>query len=118
MIFITSALPWFGRKKAPAKVATTTHGGDEPTRWQVVARNLTPLLATIIKGRLESQEIPAIIQHEAVGTVFGLTTGPLGWAAVLVPEALAEQALAILAEEVALDEDDFTDASGRSDILV
>ncbi|MDM8527798.1 DUF2007 domain-containing protein [Anaerolineales bacterium HSG24] len=93
--------PWLGGRKSEKtqpKTAETTHGGEEPTRWQVVATQLNPAEAMIIKARLESHEIPAIIKQEAIGSVLALTTGPLGWAEVLVPEEFAEQALTILAE--------------------
>jgi hypothetical protein len=63
----------------------------------------------VIKGRLESEGIPALVQQEAVGTVLGLTVGPLGSAKVLVPESLAEQALAILAETYETDEEETGD---------
>jgi hypothetical protein len=41
--------------------------------------------------------------------VLGLTVGPLGSARVLVPEPLAEQVLAILAETFDVDEEDDED---------
>lgn len=98
--------PWFKPKQAATSTETTS-GKDEATRWQIVATNLTPTEAILIKGRLESHDIPALIQQEAVGSLLGLTTGPLGWAAVAVPEEQVEPALAILAEvyEVEADPD-------------
>lgn len=95
--------PWLKRKQAAAASAETTQGKDEAARWQIVATNLTPTEAILIKGRLESHDIPAIIQQEAVGSLLGLTTGPLGWAAVAVPEERVEPALAILAEVYEID---------------
>ena len=74
----------------------TTQGGEEPIQWVVIGVNLLPAEAAIIKGRLESLEIPAVIQQESIGSVMGLTVGPLGSAKVLVPEPLLDQALAIL----------------------
>ncbi|MFQ5612810.1 MAG: putative signal transducing protein [Anaerolineae bacterium] len=96
-------LPWPGKRKAPPsgaaeQAAETTPGSREETPWVTVAANLGPSEAAIIKGRLESEEIPAIVQQESAGIVFGLTVGPMGFARVLVPEPLAEQALAILEE--------------------
>lgn len=107
---IIDALPWPGNKSAkpkPVRTAETTSGGRESVPWVVVAENLNPGEATIVKGRLESQDIPAVIQQEALGTVLALTVGPLGSARVLVPEPLANQALNILAETFELSEDDF-----------
>lgn len=93
------ALPWPNSDKANrAKTGETTSGGREAIPWIVVAANLNPGEAMVIKGRLESEDIPAIIQQEAVGTVLGLTVGPLGSAKVLVPEPLSGRAQSILAE--------------------
>jgi hypothetical protein len=76
----------------------TTPGSQQPVTWVEVAANLTPIEAVIIKGRLESMHIPALIQQESIGTIMGLTVGPLGSASLLVPEVMAETALAILAD--------------------
>jgi hypothetical protein len=54
------------------------------------------LLAILIKGRLEDQGIPAVIQHESVGSVYGLIVDGLGKQRILVPEELAAQAREIL----------------------
>ena len=56
----------------------TTPGGTEGTAWVVVVENVSPGEAAIIKGRLESETIPAVIQQEAMGSVLGLTVGPSG----------------------------------------
>jgi hypothetical protein len=107
---ISDALPWPGGKAAKpksAKTAETTSGGRESVPWVVVAENLNPGEAAIIKGRLESQDIPAVVQQEALGAVLALTVGPLGSARVLVPEPLAQQSLDILAETFDLNDDDF-----------
>jgi hypothetical protein len=100
---LADGLPWSGQDEK-ASSSETTPGRAESTQWVVVAANLNPAEAAVIKGRLESQNILAMIQQEAVGTVLGLTVGPLGTARVLVPEPLAEQALAILAETFEDDE--------------
>ena len=94
---IGNTLPW--PKSSAGRGATaaeTPKGGRESTPWVVVVENVSPGEAAVIKGRLESEEIPAVVQQEAIGSVFGLTVGPLGSANVLVPEPLAERALAIL----------------------
>ncbi len=96
---VGNTLPWFGQTENDREMASeTTPADDQPTRWVVVGANLNPGEAIIIKGRLESEDIPAVVQQEAMGTVLGLTVGPLGSAKVLVPEPLVERALAILAE--------------------
>jgi hypothetical protein len=100
-------LPWLGRgSREEATDAETTSGGEQPVRWVTVGVNLSPTEAIVIKGRLESEGIPAMVQQEAVGAVLGLTVGPLGSAKVLVPEPLAEQALALLAETYEVEEED------------
>lgn len=80
------------------QVNETAPGDQDPVPWVEVAANLSPAEAMIIKGRLESMNIPAIIQQESIGSVMGLTVGPLGSAKVLVPETLVETALAILSD--------------------
>jgi len=49
--------------------------------------------AHIIKGRLESVGIPALLKYEAIGRVYGLTVDGIGNVELLVPEDLKEQAL-------------------------
>lgn len=90
--------------KMQDQASETTPGGHVPARWAAVG-TFSPAEAAIIKGRLESQDIPAVIQQEAVGKVIGLTVGPLGSARVLVPESLLDQALAVLAETFEVEED-------------
>jgi hypothetical protein len=86
------------RQRSDSIAGETTPGSDEPVAWVAVAVNLAPIEAAIIKGRLESMHIPALVRQESIGAIMGLTVGPLGSAGVLVPEALAEKALAILAD--------------------
>lgn len=71
--------------------------------------------AQIVKGRLESEGIPAIIRGEAIGSIYGLTTGSLAATDVLVPAPLADQALDILNSAVEWDEDAFDDEEGAVD---
>jgi hypothetical protein len=59
------------------------------------------LLALLIKGRLENQGIPAVVQHESAGVVYGLTIDGWGAQHILVPEDLAEVARGILGEDAA-----------------
>ena len=53
--------------------------------------------AEIIKGRLESEGIPAILRYEAAGFIYGLTIDGLGQVEVQVPSSLAQRAKQILA---------------------
>ena len=52
--------------------------------------------AQIIKGRLESVDIPAVLRYESAGLVYGLTVDGLGQVEVQVPSSLAEEAKEIL----------------------
>lgn len=70
--------------------------------WE--AANL--LEAEIVKGRLESEGIPALIRGEAVGSIYGFTAGQLARADVMVPAPLAERAGEILAQEFEIEDDE------------
>ncbi|HID61774.1 MAG TPA: DUF2007 domain-containing protein [Anaerolineae bacterium] len=56
------------------------------------------LPAQVIKTRLESAGIPALLDYESAGVIFGITVDGLGEVRVMVPEALAEEAGALLSE--------------------
>lgn len=107
---LSDALPWpKANRQEQTRTSETTRGGSSPTPWVVVAQNLNPGEAVVIKARLESEEIPALIQQEAVGSVLGLTVGPLGVAKISVPEPLAERALDLLAITFDDEEDSWDD---------
>jgi hypothetical protein len=55
------------------------------------------LEAEIIKSKLESFQIPVLLQYEAAGRIFGITMDGLGKVKVMVPLALFEEAKKILA---------------------
>jgi len=57
------------------------------------------LSAQVIKTKLESAGIPALLNYESAGVVLGITVDGLGEVRVMVPEDLAEEARALLAEE-------------------
>ena len=103
---IGDALPWPNSKKDEnAATSETTSGAKESTRWVVVAEHLNPAEAAVIKSRLDSESIPAVVQQKE-SSIFAITVGPLGSTKVLVPEPLAERALDILAETFEQVEDD------------
>jgi len=52
--------------------------------------------AQIIKGRLESEGIPALLSYESAGLVYGITIDGLGEVEVMVPGHLVEEAKEIL----------------------
>ena len=55
--------------------------------------------AEIVKGRLESEGIPAVLRYESAGIVYGITIDGLGQVEVQVPSSLAQRAREILAIE-------------------
>ena len=57
-----------------------------------------PLRAEIARTYLEQAGITVHLQAEAVGSIYGLVTGPLGLVRVFVPAAQAEEAARIFAE--------------------
>jgi hypothetical protein len=62
---------------------------------EVVYRAAGQLEAYIIKGKLESEGIPALLQYES--EVFGLTVDGMGEVRILVPEPQAEKAREVIA---------------------
>jgi hypothetical protein len=100
--------------------ATTTTGGDSDNEPVVVWEAGNRLEAQIVQGRLASQGIPAFLSGEALGPIYGLTTGSLAATLVLVPAPLAQKALDILQNNADWDEADWEsteweDASNESD---
>lgn len=94
---------------ASTTVNATTGGGRDDQTPVVVWEAANRMEAEIVAGRLRSEDIPAIIRGEALGTIYGLTTGSLAAATVLVPAALADKAVAILATSVEWDDADAND---------
>ena len=88
-----------------AKAQAETASGGQEVEPVVVWEAANRMEAEIVKGRLESEGIPAFVRAEAAGTYLGLTTGGLAEAEVLVPAPLADKALEILATDAEWDED-------------
>lgn len=84
--------------------STTTTGGGFDNEPVVVWEAANLMEAQVVKGRLESEGIPAWIRGEALATIYGLTAGNLALAKVLVPAPLAEKALALLSDATQADE--------------
>lgn len=57
-------------------------------------------------SKLESVNIPCLLQRESAGAVFGITFGPMGEVRVLAPEALADEALDVLSDNGSYDDGD------------
>jgi hypothetical protein len=56
------------------------------------------LQAEVIKGKLEANDIPVLLQYESLGPVMGLTVDGLGQVQVLVPEDKADTARTLIEE--------------------
>ena len=54
--------------------------------------------AEIIKSKLESFQIPVLLQYESAGHIFGITMNGLGKVKIMVPEDLLAEARKMLAE--------------------
>jgi Putative prokaryotic signal transducing protein len=90
--------PDAGTASGAVPISAVTGGGSsqEPVVvWE--AANL--MEAQVVKGRLESEGIPAFIRTEALGVIYGLTAGNLARAEVLVPGLLATKAVELLGDE-------------------
>jgi hypothetical protein len=80
----------------PATTAATTTGGGSENEPVIVWEAANLMEAYVVKGRLESEGIPALIRGEAVGAIYGLTAGSLAVVKVLVPAPLVDRALTLL----------------------
>lgn len=92
------------RDAAAASASTTSTGGGRSSEPVVVWEAHNKMEAEIVKGRLESEGIPAIIRGEVLGSIVGLTTGTLAATTVLVPAPLAEKAMELLNSEITWEE--------------
>lgn len=111
---------WFrrimeGGQQGTGATTSVTGGGGSENEPVVVWHAANPMEAQVVKGRLESEGIPAYVRSEALGAIYGLTAGGLARADVLVPGLLAEKALQILFPdgEGAEPPDDTASASGE-----
>lgn len=71
------------------------------------------LEAQVVKSKLESFDIPVLLDYESLGIVMGLTVDGLGKVRVLVPRERAEEARALLEEDEGLPNEDEGDESER-----
>jgi hypothetical protein len=92
----------------------TTPGGEEPQRWIVIAI-VSWGEAEIMRSKLESENIPCLLQREGAGMAIGLTIGPMGEVKVLVPEHLADRATELLSTNDIDDEEIDEDAETSDD---
>lgn len=63
---------------------------------QIVYNVQGRLMGETIRAFLEAQGINAIIEQDALGPIYGLTTGDLGEVRILVPQSQLEEAKTLL----------------------
>jgi hypothetical protein len=64
----------------------------------VVYTSMGPLAAEVVKGRLESAGIPAMLQYESISRAFPVTVDGLGEVRVLVTREREQEARELLAQ--------------------
>jgi hypothetical protein len=92
-----------------SKAAPRAAGGSHEVIPVTVYIAQGQLEANVVKAKLQSEGIPAILQYESAGVVYGMTLDGLGQVRVQVPEPLAETARAIIAEATLPDDLDDED---------
>jgi hypothetical protein len=97
-----------GQASAEASGTRETTGGESGDGAGPVCVGVVegPLRAEIARTYLEQAGISVYLQGEALGSVYGFTSGPLGEVRVLVPATQAEEAARIFGEL------DFSDEAG------
>jgi hypothetical protein len=78
----------------------------------VVAGQMT---AQVFKSKLEAAGIPVLLHYDSASVVLGLTVDGLGQVRIMVPEDLAEDALAIIQPEPLGDDEEGLEACSDSD---
>ncbi len=91
--------------ESEAAEGSATTGGSVSQEPVVVWQAANPMEAQIVRSRLQSAGIPAIVRGESMGRIYGFIYGGLAERDVLVPAALAESAEEILSEEIQWDTD-------------
>jgi hypothetical protein len=66
------------------------------TDWEVVSEVYGEIQGELLRGLLEAQGIPVILNQEGAGRAYGINVGPLGQVQILVPARFKEQAGQIL----------------------
>ncbi|MCL4393863.1 MAG: DUF2007 domain-containing protein [Chloroflexi bacterium] len=66
--------------------------------FAAVYTSMGPLRAEVVKGLLESAGIPAFLQYESAGRVFGMLLDGMGEVRVMVEKSREQEALALIQE--------------------
>ncbi|HEX9616699.1 MAG TPA: DUF2007 domain-containing protein [Anaerolineales bacterium] len=65
-------------------------------KWETVVEVFGELEAEMLRGLLEAQGIPVILNQEGAGRAYGLNVGPLGMVQILVRESTSSNARKVL----------------------
>lgn len=71
---------------------------NKTPEYVAVYTSMGPLAAEVVKGRLESAGIPALLKYESVGRIYGLTLDGLGEVQVLVSKDREKEARALITQ--------------------
>ncbi|HSN76566.1 MAG TPA: DUF2007 domain-containing protein [Anaerolineae bacterium] len=99
---------WLGAGKTGVeeKSMATTGGSIQPGEPVEICVAANELEAQVIKSFLESNDIPVMLQGDAVSKVYGFTVGMMAQVKVFVPELLAAKAIELLEAEDDVADDD------------
>lgn len=64
--------------------------------WELLTIITDPIVASLIKGRLEEESIPVITDPEAVSKVYSFNIGPLAEIKIFVPRSRIKEARKLL----------------------
>ncbi|HHU76664.1 MAG TPA: MBL fold metallo-hydrolase [Firmicutes bacterium] len=75
-----------------------TENKNSSAEWVQLSVETDPIIISLLEGRLRAEGIPVITSGEAVGGIYGLTTGPLAEKKIMVPFDHREKAEKVLWE--------------------
>jgi Putative prokaryotic signal transducing protein len=68
----------------------------DKSQYTVLCRAQGQEIAQVIKSHLESEGIPAVLQYESAGLIYGITVDGIGEVKVLVPKEFLEEARRVI----------------------
>ncbi len=64
--------------------------------WQIIEEVYGEIQAELLRGLLEAQGVPVILNQEGAGRAYGINVGPLGMVQIMVPVRLIQEANQVL----------------------
>jgi hypothetical protein len=102
---IVARIVMFGKPRRATVTGGPFHGTLSPEEYTMDKLELVTvyaaqgmLAAEVIKGKLQSVGIPALLAYESLGPIYGLTVDGLGLVRVQVPQRFAEDARELIRE--------------------